>query len=397
MAQPPRIIYADHAATTPVRPEALDAMLPYFSQLYGNPSSIYTLAQESRKAVDDSREKVARVLNCRPSEVVFTSGGTESDNAAIKGGAMAVRQTGNHLIASAIEHHAVLHACQQMEQLGFATTLVPVDRGGLVNPDDVGRAITDRTVLVSIMYVNNEIGTIQPVEEVSHLVRAEAKRQGRTIIVHTDAVQAAGYLSLDVRKLGVDMLSLSAHKFGGPKGVGILYVRRGTPFFPLIVGGGQERERRSGTENVPGIVGAAAALLLADRERDEAARHVARLRDKLITGIQELIPNVLLNGHPEKRLPNNVNFSFPGIEGEPVLLGLDLAGVFASSGSACSTASLEPSHVLTAIGRPADVARGSLRLTLGHENTDEDVQYILQVLPGLVQKLRGMPTLASHR
>lgn len=397
MPQPSRMVYADHAATTPVRPEALAAMLPYFSRLYGNASSFYTLAQESRKAVDTAREKVARVLNCRPSEVVFTSGGTESDNAAIKGGALALKQTGNHLITSAIEHHAVLHACQQMEQLGFATTLVSVDKNGLLDPNAVARAITSQTVLVSVMLANNEIGTVQPVEEIAALVKAEAKRQGRTIIVHTDAVQAAGYLSLDVRRLGVDMLSLSAHKFGGPKGVGILYMRRGAPFFPLIVGGGQERERRSGTENVPGIVGTAEALALADQERDAAGRHVSTLRDHLIAGIQQRIPNVLLNGHPEKRLPNNVNVSFPGIEGEPVLLGLDLKGVFASSGSACSTASLEPSHVLTAIGRPADVARGSLRFTLGHENSEEDVQYILQVLPDLVQKLRGMPSLAAHR
>jgi cysteine desulfurase len=397
MAESERMIYVDHAATTPVRRDVLDAMLPYFSERFGNASSIYALAQESRKAVDQAHEQVARVLNCRASEVVFTSGGTESDNAAVKGGALSLKHTGNHIITSAIEHHAVLHACEQIEQLGFKLTILPVDRDGLVEPTSVANAITDQTVLVSVMYANNEIGAIQPIEAISQAVREQAQRRKRTILMHTDAVQAAGYLSLDVKRLGVDMLSLSAHKFGGPKGAGVLYMKRGTPFVPLLVGGGQERERRSGTENVPGIVGAAVALTLADREREAASRHCAALRDRLIAGIQERIPNALLNGHPSKRLPNNVNFSFPGVEGEPVLLGLDLKGVCASSGSACSTASLEPSHVLTAIGRPADVARGSLRLTLGLQNTDGDVDYILSVLPELVQRLRGMPSLAAHR
>ncbi|MBI2936038.1 MAG: IscS subfamily cysteine desulfurase [Chloroflexi bacterium] len=395
MAQHNKIIYLDHAATTPVRSEALEAMLPYFSERFGNPSSLYTLAQEARRAVDDARESLARILGCRASEIVFTSGGTESDNTAIKGAALALKQTGNHIITSAIEHHAVLHACQQLEQLGFETAVLPVDHYGLVDPDLVARSITDRTVVVSIMYANNEIGTIEPIEEIARLVKEEAKRQGRTIVFHTDAVQAAGYLNLDVRKLGVDMLSLSAHKFGGPKGVGILYVRRGTPFTPLLAGGGQERERRSGTENVPGIVGTAVALELVTQEREATARHCLRLRSKLISGIQASIPNSILNGHPDQRLPNNINFSFPGIEGEPLLLGLDLAGLYASSGSACSTASLEPSHVLTAIGRTANIARGSLRFTLGASNSEDEIEHLLRVLPDLVQRLRAMPSLST--
>ena len=392
-----KLIYMDHAATTPVRPEALEAMAPYFNRLFGNPSSIYTLAQESRKVVDDAREQVAHVLNCRASEVVFTSGGTESDNAAVKGGALALKRAGNHIVTSAIEHHAVLHTCEQMRELGFQLTIVPVDGHGLVDARSVIQALTDQTVLVSVMLANNEIGAVQPVAEIARLVHDEARRQGRTILVHTDAVQAVGYLPLDVRKLDVDMLSLSAHKFGGPKGVGVLYIKRGTPFVPLLAGGGQERDRRSGTENVPGIVGAAVALALADAAREEAAQHVARLRDLLIAGIQERMPNAILNGHPTRRLPNNVNFSFPGVEGEPVLLGLDLAGVCASSGSACSTASLEPSHVLIALGRTAEVARSSLRFTLGPQNTEDEVRYILQVLPGLVQRLRSMPSLLAGR
>ncbi len=389
------MIYMDHAATTPVRPEVLEAMLPYFTTSFGNPSSIYTLAQEARKAVDESRETVARVLGARVSEVVFTSGGTESDNTALKGAAFALRHTGNHIITSSIEHHAVLHTCHQLEQFGFEVTCLPVDQYGLVDPDDVGRAITDRTVLVSIMLANNEIGTIEPVPEIARIVKQEAQRRGRTIVMHTDAVQAAGLLDLDVKKLGVDMLSLSAHKFHGPKGVGVLYIRRGTPFEPQQVGGGQERQRRSGTENTPGIVGTAMALRLAAEEREWLNEHCRRLRDRTIAGIQARVDRAYLNGHPTQRLANNVNFSFEAVEGEPILLGLDFAGICASSGSACSSASLEPSHVLVAIGRPADIAQGSLRITLGRDNTDEDVDYLLSVLPGLVQKLRAMPSLSA--
>ena len=389
------IIYLDHSATTPVRPEVLEAMLPHFSLGSGNPSSIYTIGQEARKAMDDAREQAAGVLGARMSEIVFTSGGTESDNAALKGAAFALRHTGSHIITTAIEHHAVLHTCHQLEQFGFDVTYVPVDEYGIVDPQSIARAITDETVLVSVMMANNEIGTIQPVAEIARIVKAEAQRRSRTIVMHTDAVQAAGFLDIKVRDLGVDLMSLSAHKIYGPKGVGLLYVRRGTPFEAQNAGGGQERQRRSGTENVPGIVGMSEALRLAASERERVAANCMRLRDRLIDGIFDSIDRVHLNGHPTQRLPNNVNISFEDIEGEPVLLGLDFAGVCASSGSACSSASLEPSHVLLAIRRSPELAQGSLRITLGRDNTDEDVNYLLAVLPEIVGKLRAMPSLAA--
>ncbi|MCI0440947.1 MAG: cysteine desulfurase NifS [Chloroflexi bacterium] len=390
-----RIIYMDHAATTAVRPEALRAMLPHFTESFGNPSSIYTLAQESRKAVDEARETIARILGARVSEIVFTSGGTESDNAALKGVAFALQSVGNHIITSSIEHHAILHTCHQLEKFGFQVTYLPVDEHGLVDPGDVARAITDKTILVSVMLANNEIGTIEPIAEISRAVREEAARRNQTIVIHTDAVQGAGYLDLNVKSLGVDMLSLSAHKFHGPKGVGLLYIKRGTPFEPQTMGGGQERQRRSGTENVPGIVGMAEALRLANEERESVSARCAYLRDRIIEGIFERIDKVHLNGHPTLRLPNNVNISFEDVEGEPILLGLDFSGICASSGSACSSASLEPSHVLLAIGRRADVAQGSLRITLGRDNTEEDVDYLLSTLPELVRKLRAMPSLSA--
>ena len=389
------IIYLDHSATTPVRAEVLEAMLPHFSLGFGNPSSIYTIGQEARKAVDDAREQAARVLGARMSEIVFTSGGTESDNAALKGAAFALRHAGNHIITTAIEHHAVLHTCHQLERFGFDVTYVPVDEYGIVDPQSIARTVTDETVLVSAMMANNEIGTIQPVAEIARIVKAEAQRRSRTIVMHTDAVQAAGFLDINVRDLGVDLMSLSAHKIYGPKGVGLLYVKRGTPFEAQNAGGGQERQRRSGTENVPGIVGMSEALRLAASEREQVAANCLRLRDKLIGGIFDSIDRVHLNGHPTQRLPNNVNISFEDIEGEPVLLGLDFAGVCASSGSACSSASLEPSHVLLAIRRSPELAQGSLRITLGRDNTDEDVDYLLAVLPEIVGKLRAMPSLAA--
>ena len=390
-----RLIYLDHSATTPVRPEVLEAMLPYFSTDFGNPSSIYTLGQGARKAVDDTRERIAHILGARLGEIVFTSGGTESDNAALKGVASALRNLGNHIITTAIEHHAVLHTCHRLEQFGFDVTYIPVDEYGIVNPDDIIAAITDETILVSVMMANNEIGTIEPIADISRRVKAEAQRRNRSIIMHTDAVQAAGFLDINVRALGVDMLSLSAHKIYGPKGVGLLYVRRGTPFDEQNAGGGQERQRRSGTENVPGIVGFGEALRLAVAEREELSERCLRLRDRLTQGIFDRIERVHLNGHPVHRLPNNVNISFEDIEGEPVLLGLDFAGVCASSGSACSSASLEPSHVLLAIGLSADLAQGSLRITFGRDNTDEDVDYLLSVLPDMVGKLRSMPSLSA--
>ena len=395
MTMSERIIYMDHSATTPVRSEVLNAMLPYFASDFGNPSSIYTIGQEARKAVDDARERIAHILGARMGEIVFTSGGTESDNAALKGVAFALRALGNHIITTTIEHHAVLHTCYQLEQFGFDITYLPVDEHGLVNPQDVVDAITDETIMVSVMMANNEIGAIQPIEEITRLVKAEAGRRNRTVIVHTDAVQAAGFLDINVRSLGVDLLSLSAHKIYGPKGVGLLYVRRGTPFEEQNAGGGQERQRRSGTENVPGIVGFGEALRLAVSEREETSEHCLRLRERLTQGIFETIDGVRLNGHPEHRLPSNLNISIEGVEGEPVLLGLDFAGVCASSGSACSSASLEPSHVLLAIGLTAEMAQSSLRITLGRDNTVAEVDYLLSILPDMISKLRSMPSLSA--
>ena len=388
-------IYLDHAGTTPMDPQVLRAMLPYFTDLYGNPSSIHTVGQEALHALDDARERVARVLHSRTGEIVFTGSGTEADNAAIHGAATALLETGNHIVTSSVEHHAVLHTCQYMETLGYEVTYLPVDESGMVLPEAVYDAITDRTTLVTIMYGNNEIGTINPVPEISAAVKQRAGELERTIVMHIDGVQAAGFLNLSVRELGVDMLSLSGHKFHGPKGTGLLFVRRGTPFLPLILGGGQERERRSGTENIPGIVGLSVALELADARREENSVHCTALRDRIIQGISENIDGAHLNGHPTQRLPNNVNFSFEGVEGEPVLLGLDMAGIAASSGSACSSGSLEPSHVLLALGQTAELARGSLRLTLGKDNTEEEVDRLLTVLGELVQQLRQLPTLAS--
>lgn len=392
-----KLVYLDHAATTPVDPEVLEAMLPYLSGRFGNPSSLYTLAQQARQAVDESREQVAGVLGARPSEVVFTGAGTESDNAAIKGAALALRQTGNHIVTTSIEHHAVLHTCHWLEKFGFRVTYLPVDRQGLVDPQTVEDALTEETVLVSVMYANNEIGTIQPIADIARRVKVKARELGRTIVVHTDAVQAAGFLDLDVNRLGVDLLSLSAHKLYGPKGVGVLYVRRGTPFEPQMHGGSQERQRRAGTENVAGIVGMARALAKAHAEREAAGQHCARLRDRLTAGLQEHIPDARLNGHPTLRLPNNVNMSFSGVEAEPVLLGLDLAGIAASSGSACTSASLEPSHVLLAIGLTADQAHASLRLTVGKHSTEEEMDYVLSALPDLVERLRAMNSVSASR
>lgn len=392
---PTRIIYLDHAGTTPTDPCVLEAMLPFFTELYGNPSSIHAVGQEARYALDEARERTAGALNCRNGEVVFTGGGTESDNAAIHGAAAALRETGNHVITTTVEHHAVLHACQSLEDQGFEVTYLPVDAFGMVHPEQVFEAITGRTTVVSVMYANNEIGTINPISKISEAVRQRESEFDRTIVFHTDAVQAAGFLDLNVRRLGVDMLSLSGHKFHGPKGVGVLYVRRGTPFLPMLLGGGQERERRSGTENIPGIVGLSVALELAQARRQEESAHCSALRDRIIEHVLANIPECRLNGHTTERLPNNVNFSIEGVEGEAVLLGLDTAGIAASSGSACSSGSLEPSHVLLALGQPADLARGSLRLTLGKDNTQEEIDYLLETLDRLVPQLRQLPTLTT--
>lgn len=387
------LIYMDHAATTPMDSVVLSTMLPYFSDIFANPSSIYALAQESRKVVDDSRLKIASLLGARRSEIMFTSGGTESDNAALRGVASALQSTGKHIITSKIEHHAVLHTCYQLEQLGYEISYLPVDQNGIINPASVINAIREDTILVSIMMANNEIGTIQPIEQICCLVKDEAKRRGTNIIFHTDAVQAAGFLDFNVKELGIDLLSLSAHKFYGPKGVGALYIRRGTPFETQLSGGGQERGRRSGTENVAAIVGMAKALEISIENREQTNLHCIKLRDKLIKDVMSTIKEVNLNGDDTLRLPNNVNFSFSGVEGEPLLLGLDFAGICVSSGSACSSGSLEPSHVLTSLGLTDEQAQGSLRITLGRENTVEEVEKIVEVLAGLVAKLRNMPIL----
>lgn len=385
-----RTIYLDHAATTAVEPRVVEAMLPYWTQQYGNPSSIYGLGRESNRALDQAHQTVAEILNCSPQEVIFTSCGTESDNLALRGVAFERhhRLKKNHIITSPIEHHAIGHTLEQLEKFfGFEVTYVPVDAHGLVDPADVEKAIRPDTTLISIMYANNEVGTIEPIAEIGAIARAHK------IAFHTDAVQAGGVLSLDVQALNVDLLSLSAHKFYGPKGVGVLYARRGVPLLPTQTGGGQERNRRAGTENVAYIVGLATALRLSYEEAEKANARIGRLRDKLIAGVLERIPESQLSGHPTQRLPNSATFLFKYIEGESILLNLDFVGVAASSGSACTSGSLEPSHVLTAMGFPHEVAHGSLRLTLGKENSDEDVDYVLDALPRIVEKLRRMSPL----
>ncbi len=388
------IIYLDHAATTPVDPRVVEAMLPYWTEQYGNPSSIYSLGRAAARALEDARETVAGILRCEPREVIFTSCGTESDNLAIRGVAFARRAAGkgNHIITSSIEHHAVGHTVEQLvKHFGFEATFLPVDQYGVVDPDEVRKAIRKDTVLISIMYANNEIGTIEPIAEIGAIAREHG------IPFHTDAVQAGGALSLDVNALNVDLLSLSAHKFYGPKGVGVLYARRGVTFWPMQTGGGQERNRRAGTENVPYIVGLATALRLAYDELEEHNARLVRLRDRLIQGVLQSISDSQLTGHPTNRLPNSASFVFRGIEGESILLNLDMEGICASSGSACTSASLEPSHVLLALGLPHEVAHGSLRLTLGRSNTEEQVDRVLEVLPGIVQKLRAMSPLYAPR
>jgi len=377
-------IYLDHAATTPLDPRVVEAMLPYLRDHFGNPSSIYGLGRVTRAAIDRAREEVATALGARPTEIIFTSGGTESDNTAVRGTAMARRADGNHIITATTEHHAVLHACEWLAPLGFETTVLPVDRDGRVDPNEVERAIRPTTTLITLMYANNEIGTIHPLAEIGRVARAHG------VTFHTDAVQAGGALPIDVDALGVDLLSLSAHKFYGPKGVGVLYARRGTPLVPQQPGGGQERGRRSGTENTAGIVGLATALTLAVGSLESDARHYARLRDRLYDGLLAQVPDIALNGHATERLPNNLNVSFRGVEGESLLLNLDMHGIAASSGSACTAGSLDPSHVLTSIGLPRELAQGSLRLSVGRGTTDEQVDRVLDVLPATVAKLRSL-------
>ena len=380
-------IYLDNAATTAVSPEVLTAMLPYFTECYGNPSSIHSTGRDAHKAVDAARRQVAAAINADPAEIYFTAGGSESDNWAIKGTAFAKRDKGNHIITTAIEHHAVLHTCQWLEKQGFEVTYLPVDENGLVSVEDVEKAITDKTILISVMAANNEIGTIEPIAEIGALARS------RGILFHTDAVQAVGAIPLDVKAMNIDMLSMSGHKFHGPKGIGALYVRKGVRLDTLIAGGAQERGKRAGTENLPGIVGIGKAIEIATRDMEANAERMTRLRDKLIHGILEEIPDVRLNGHPTRRLPNNVNVSVRYIEGEALLLRLDLAGIAGSSGSACTSGSLDPSHVLLAIGLPHEIAHGSLRLTLGTDTTEADIDEVLDKLPGIVKNLRDMSVL----
>ena len=379
-------IYMDNAATTAVSPAVLEKMLPYFTDFYGNASSIHSTGRDARRALEEARRKVAEVLNCKPNEVYFTSGGSESDNWAIKGTAFAQRKKGNHIITSAIEHHAVLHTCQWLEKQGFAVTYVPVDEFGQVNPADVEKAITDQTILISIMAANNEIGTLQPIKEIAAIARQHK------VLFHTDAVQAVGAIPVDVQDIGCDMLSLSAHKFHGPKGVGVLYVKQGTRIDNFMHGGAQERGKRATTENIPGIVGLAEAITLATQNLEEKSARIAGLRDQLIEGLTA-IPYVRLNGHRTNRLPNNCNISIRFVEGEALLLRLDLAGIAASSGSACTSGSLDPSHVLLAIGLPHEIAHGSLRFSLSDTTTQEEVDYVLKTLPGIVEVLRSMSPL----
>jgi cysteine desulfurase len=385
-------IYLDHAATTPVDPAVLEAMLPFFSERFGNPSSIYQLGQEARAAVDSGRLRMARVLGCEPAEVIFTSGATESDNLALRGVAWAARfaqgwgGSAPHIVTTAIEHHAVLHCAQALERQGFMVTVVPPDREGIVRPEAVVAAMRPETCLVSVMYANNETGAIQPIRAIAALARE------RGIPVHTDAVQAAGSLSLDVDALGVDLLSLSAHKFYGPKGVGALYVRRGIAIDFQHVGGGQEQGRRGGTENVPGVVGMGTALERADAWRDAYARHCASLRDRLRSGILEAIPDAVVNGphDAERRLPNNLNVSIPGVQGEMLLLSLDVLGIAASAGSACTTGNTEPSHVLQSMGLSEDACRSALRLTVGRGNTAEQMDEAVVALAEAVSRARAL-------
>lgn len=384
-------IYLDYAATTPVHPDVVEEMVPYFTQYYGNPSSIYSAGQEAKEAVEEARKRVASLINARPDEIVFTSGGTEADNYAFKGLAFASEAGGNHFVTTAIEHHAVLETARFLEERGFEVTYLPVDRDGLVDPDDVRKAIRRNTVLVSVMHANNEIGTIEPIEEIARVVREAG------VLFHTDAVQTAGHLAIDVKKMGIDMLSMSAHKLYGPKGVGALYVRKGVRLEPLIHGGGQEHGRRASTENVPGIAGFGRAAEIAKRDMGAEAVRLAALRDRLILGLQEKIDHIMLNGHPSRRLPNNVNISVEFVEGESICLNLDLEGICVSTGSACSSASAEASHVLTAIGVPPQLAHGSIRFTLGKWTTEEEIDRTIVSMSSVTAKLRAMSPLLGRK
>lgn len=377
-------VYLDHAATTPVDEEVLEEMLPYFTKKYGNASSLHSFGREARDAIERSRERVAELIGAESEEIIFTAGGTESDNIAIKG--IAFRKGKGHIITSQIEHPAVMATCQHLEKKGFDVTYLPVDKYGMVSPEDVENAIRDDTILITIMHANNEIGTVEPIEEIAKIARENE------IVFHTDAVQSVGKIPVNVKRIGMDMLSISAHKIYGPKGVGALYIKKGTKIEAIIHGGGHEKGLRPSTENVPGIVGLGKACELAEKRMEEDMKRMQRLRDRLIKGVLE-IEESYLNGHPEKRLPNNAHFRFAAVEGESLILSLDDKGIAGSTGSACSSKKLKPSHVLMAIGLNEVQAHGSLRLTLGRENTEEEIDYVIEVLPPILEKLRAMSPL----
>lgn len=380
-------VYLDYAATTPTDPRVIEAMKPYFFERFGNPSSLHSFGQEAKSAVEEARGTLADFLSAKPEEIIFTSGGTESDNTALFGITGALKSKGNHIITSGIEHHAVIETARELEKLGVSVTYLAVDKYGLVDPADVSKAITSKTILISIMHANNEIGTIEPISEIGKIAREKG------VLFHTDAVQTVGHIPTNVNELNVDLLSLSAHKFYGPKGVGALYVRKGTRMNNFLHGGDQERGKRASTLNTSGIVGLGEAIKLCKQELETEKARELILRDKLIKGIQEKIPQVILNGHPAKRLPNNVNFSFKFIEGESIILNLDMVGIAVSTGSACTSSSLEPSHVLLATGLTHEVAHGSLRFTLGRWTTEEDIDYCLENLIPIIDKLRKMSPL----
>ena len=382
-------IYLDYAATAPVLPEVLDEMLPFFISRYGNPSGIHGTGRDARKAVEEARRRIAAAIGADHREILFTSGGSESDNLALQGAAFALRQKGKHIITSRIEHPAVLNTCRWLEKQGFQVTYVAPDQYGRILPASVAEAVRPDTVLVSVMTANNEIGTIQDIPAIGAVCRE------RGILFHTDAVQAAGQMKIDVDRMNVDMLSLSAHKFHGPKGAGMLYVRKGTQLESLVHGGSQERGMRAGTENVPGIVGMGKAMEIAEAERENNVRRIQHLRDSLAEMVLERVPGAQLNGHPRERLPNNCHFSFPGVESEALLLRMDLEGIAASGGSACTAGSIEPSHVLQAIGLKDNLLKGSIRLTLGRENTIEEIKKAAQVIPEIVEDLRKLRSLQS--
>jgi cysteine desulfurase len=382
-----RRVYLDHSATTPVDPEVAELIMTYYTSKFGNPSSIHAFGREAKKGLEDARQQIATLIGAQPEEIVFTSGGTEADNMALIGAALANQKKGNHIITSAVEHHAILDTCKYLEKQGFKLTILPVDEDGLLSVEAVEKALTPETILVSIMHANNEVGTIQPIEEIGKLL------QGKGIIFHVDAVQSLGKIPVNVNDLGVNLLTASSHKIYGPKGVGCLYIRKGTRIQALVHGGSQERKRRSGTENLPGIVGFGKACELAGQRMEADSAMIADLRDRLMKGIFDKIDHVKLNGHPTKRVPTNLNVSFEFIEGESLLLSLDMKGIAGSSGSACTSGSLDPSHVLLSMGICHEIAHGSLRLTLGRENTVEDVDYVLEVLPEIVTRLRAMSPL----